>query len=407
MKRTRITCNPKIACNNKIAWEKGLYIGLQMITVVYGILCVYLFYMQSIQPLDESNRYFQSDLPYHISMIIDDGWYYSFTAYIYQLLYFLGMKTTILIAVFLAAVSVAAICVSELAIRKFRKQEKADAISLGGALLVNIIMPFFWEYAGGYRYISYQSGSIWHNSTYQCMKLFALAALLVYFKLEEKYQEGIPVGEWLLFSGLLIITTGIKPSFLTVFAPVMAMKLLIDFCRKVPLKRILLFGSAVLPSVGVIIWQNSVLFGTDTGNGFTFEPWYTFSLHANHPKVAVLCSVAFPVVVLLYTLWELRWDKKYRFIWAMAGVGFLEALCLVETGDRARDGNFLWGYSFCVFILMLFAYIKWIEIYKKNKDNIFYKITFIISGMVLAYQTWCGVYFFVKLLQGTTYWMLK
>ena len=46
----------------------------------YGVLCVYLFYMQSVQPLDYNNRYFQSDLPYHISMIVDDGWYYSFTA---------------------------------------------------------------------------------------------------------------------------------------------------------------------------------------------------------------------------------------------------------------------------------------------------------------------------------------
>ena len=54
---------------------------------VYGALCLYLFYMQSIQPLDYDNRYFQSDLPYHISMIVDDGWYYRFTAYIYQLLY--------------------------------------------------------------------------------------------------------------------------------------------------------------------------------------------------------------------------------------------------------------------------------------------------------------------------------
>ena len=58
-----------------------LWIGV----LIYGGLCLYLFLMQSIQPLDYDNRYFQSDLPYHISMIIDDGWYYSFTAYPYQL----------------------------------------------------------------------------------------------------------------------------------------------------------------------------------------------------------------------------------------------------------------------------------------------------------------------------------
>ena len=68
---------------------------LWAVTAVYGVLCLYLFYMQSIQPLDYNNRYFQSDLPYHISMIVDDGWYYSFTAYAYQFLYWAGGGDTL------------------------------------------------------------------------------------------------------------------------------------------------------------------------------------------------------------------------------------------------------------------------------------------------------------------------
>ena len=69
----------------EFAKKYGVQIGWGML-LVYGVACMYLFYMQSIQPLDYNNRYFQSDLPYHISMIIDDGWYYSFTAYAYQIL---------------------------------------------------------------------------------------------------------------------------------------------------------------------------------------------------------------------------------------------------------------------------------------------------------------------------------
>ena len=80
-----------------------------VILSIYGAVCLYLFYMQSIQPLDYNNRYFQSDLPYHISMIIDDGWYYSFTAYVYQVLHLAFGGSTFGIALFLAVMSVLSI----------------------------------------------------------------------------------------------------------------------------------------------------------------------------------------------------------------------------------------------------------------------------------------------------------
>ena len=101
------------------------------IIIVYGLLCLYLFYMQSIQPLDGNNRYFQSDLPYHISMIVDDGWYYSFTAYAWQLLYWLGGKSTVLIAAFLAAVAVFTVLLTEKLLRMLLKRKAADALFTG------------------------------------------------------------------------------------------------------------------------------------------------------------------------------------------------------------------------------------------------------------------------------------
>lgn len=389
------------------SWEKYLYTVLQAVTVVYGLLCLYLYYMQSIQPLDYDNRYFHSDLPYHISMIIDDGWYYSFTAYVYQALYVICGRTTIGIAVFLAAVSVATVYLTDIALRFFLKMEKSTWYTLLGGLLVNFIMPFFWEYAGLYRYISYQSGSIWHNSTYQCMKLAALAAFLYYWKLNEKYaKQGICLKEWIIFCILMAVGTGIKPSFLTVFGPVMAVFLLIDLFRKVPFKRIFIFGSAVLPSFGVIFWQQSVLFGGETGNGISIQPWYAFSLHGVRPKVAVLCSLAFPIVVLLFTLADLWNDKKYLFVWIMTGVGFLEALLFVEVGKRSRDGNFLWGYSFALFAINLYSVVQLIKMFRKSKQLVWYRLLLVISGAVFSYQVYCGILFFGRLLQGETYWML-
>ncbi len=378
---------------------------LWCVILAYGGLCFYLFYMQSIQPLDYNNRYFQSDLPYHISMIIDDGWYYSFTAYAYQLLYRLGGNGTVLIALFLAAASVLCVFLTERLLELLTGRKKPDALTLGCALALNLVMPFFWRFAGEYRYVSYQSGNIWHNSTYQCMKPAALAVMICYLKAEKGYRERLTGRRWFVLAGLLVLCTGIKPSFLTVFAPVLAVKLLADLCRKVSFRQVFLLGSTVLPACGVVLWQNMVLFGEDTGHGIALSPWYTFALHANRTKVAVLCSMAFPLVVLLFSLRELLRDRQYLFAWGMTGVGFLEALLLVETGSRSRDGNFLWGYCVALFLVFVFSLEKWLRLWKKEEHCLFCRIGFAVSGAVLAYQLFCGLVFFVRLLQGETYFM--
>lgn len=373
--------------------------------MVYGGLCLYLFYMQSIQPLDYNNRYFQSDLPYHISMIIDDGWYYSFTAYIYQILYLLAGGGTALIALFLAVVTVLCIGLTDRLLRLLTGKERTDALTLSGAFALNLVMAFFWPYAGQFRYVSYQSGNLWHNSTYQCMKLLALGAMIYYLKVETGYRERVTVRQWVTLAGLLFVCTGVKPSFLTVFAPVLAVKLLADLGRRVPFRQVFLLGSTVLPACGVVLWQNLVLFGEDTGHGISLAFWYTFSLHANRTKLAVLCSIAFPLTVLLFSARELFRDRRYFFAWGMTGLGFGEALCLVETGSRSRDGNFLWGYCFAIFLIFVFSFEKWLLLWRKRSQGFFYKAGFAVSGAVFAYQLFCGIYFFARLLTGETYFM--
>lgn len=380
---------------------------LWLLFALYGIACLFLYYMQSIQPLDYDNRYFQSDLPYHLSMVLEDNWYYSFTAYFYLLFDYLTPQNTILTSVFLTAVTLLTVVFTEKLLRLLLESPQMSPLTFGGALLLNFVMPFFWEMAGMYRYVSYQSGNLWHNSTYQCMKLCAVLSLLLYWKIEKNYARKISRKDWLFFAAALVLTTAVKPSFLTVFAPAMALKLLWDLFHKVPFRQIFLFGCSVLPACAVVLWQNSVLFGSDTGQGFSLQPWYTFSLHADRPKLAVLCSIAFPLVILLFSVRELWKDKNYFFGWLMTGIGFLEALLLAESGSRSRDGNFLWGYCFSIFFLFIMSFIKWLQLYRKSKTQHFYKIPFLLSGMVLFYQTYCGIYFFLRLLDGETYFMLK
>lgn len=373
--------------------------------VTYGISCMYLYYMQSIQPMVADARVYESDLPFHISMIVDDGWYYSFTAYAYQLLYLLAGGSTVLIAAFLAVVSVATVFVTE---KLLRVLQVKNVNTLAAALVLNFVMPCYVPFVGQYRYVSYQSGNLWHNSTYLCMRLMAIICMVLYLQMEEAYKDKIDWKNWCLFAIALIICTGIKPSFLTVFAPAMALKLLYDLVKKVPFKNIFLFGCSVLPACGVILWQNAVLFGEDTGQGFTISPWQTFSLHANIPKLAVICSVAFPVVLTLLLLKELIRDSRFFFAWMIAGIGFMEALLLVETGSRSRDGNFLWGYCFGIFYLFAVCLKKWQELLNGIKECALWKrVAFGAVTVVFIYQLYCGVEFFVRIMCGETYFMMR
>lgn len=383
--------------------QQILRVMAHILVAVYGGACLWLYYKQSIAALpDEAIIPYQSDMPLHISMIVEDGWYYSFTAYAYKALHVLFGGSTAGIALLLAAMSVAAVYVTEYAVCAISRYQQKKWFTLLTALSINLVMPIYVEYAGVYRYVSYQSANVWHNSTYVCMKLFALMTLLYYFKLEPKYRNGLGLREWISFALLNVITTGIKPSFLLAFSPIMGIFLLVDLFKRVPLKRILAFGSAMLPSGLVILWQNAVLFGADTGNGMQLNPWYTFSLHADRPKLAVILSAAFCGITIAATLKEVVRDKQYLFVTLMSILGFLEALCLVESGARSVDGNFLWGYSFCLFVLFLFTAVKMLELPRKTWWN---RCVLAVLAAVYAVHLFCGTEFFIRLVCGESYWM--
>ncbi|MGN0413720.1 MAG: hypothetical protein ACI4FV_11875, partial [Lachnospiraceae bacterium] len=57
--------------NEKEKWDKIGYIGINLGILLYGISMVYLFYKQT-QWVDGS--VYESDLPAHINMIVEDGW---------------------------------------------------------------------------------------------------------------------------------------------------------------------------------------------------------------------------------------------------------------------------------------------------------------------------------------------
>lgn len=386
--------------------DKIIFRVLLVLIAIYGCGSAYLHYQQLFFV---EGGLFESDLPFHVSMAVDDHWFYSITAVLYQLFYLTPIGE-ILTAGFLAVVSVATILATYELLQQLTAGKYYPSMMLFFAVLGNFIMPFFMRWAHGQRYIGYQSASIWHNSTYACMKLIGIWALYCFLKLKDKYKDGLSVKEWLVFAVLLILCNGVKPSFCFMFAPAMAVFLLVEWTvRKVPFKRVFMFGLAVVPSLCVILWQNMVLFGEDTGNGILIKPGYALDMRGDHPKVTFVLSIAFPLLILFLNFRELLRDNLYRFAWVMWLFGFLEVFLFTEAGNRAKDSNFFWGYSMAIFFVNLVSMYKLLEM-SKSEDGI-YKYPVVRKGVTvagtvcLAYQVWCGIYFFCQLLTGISYWM--
>ena len=165
--------------------DKRIRLLLQLLTVLYGLSLVYLFYRQT-QWTDGS--VFESDLPAHIKMVIVDGWYYSLTAFVYRLLYFLPFADQA-IAVFLALCSILSVYMTAALLQELvmgkqssgtgQRMVRNQNLRLLTGLLLSFAMPCYIRGIADGRYIGMESSAIWHNSTYLVMKWLGLLSLLL------------------------------------------------------------------------------------------------------------------------------------------------------------------------------------------------------------------------------------
>ena len=391
---------------NKFSKDKIGTLVLVILNLIYGGFLVYLHYNQTFF---EIGKPFESDLPFHINMAVVDNWYYSFTAFVYVFLYKLPYSN-MLVAIFLTICELLTVFGTYLLLKEVWKKYEVkvnSAMTLLSATALNLVMAFYVKAVNACHYIGYQNATIWHNSTYICMKLLSVFVLWYFLKLMDSYKEKLPVKKWLVFTGLVALSTGIKPSFLMVFAPVMAIMLLIDWIKGTKFLKVFGFGLTVIPSLLIILWQNVVLFGSDTGNSFIIKPFYTLAARSDNPKVALLFSVLFPAIVGIFHIKDVWKDKLYIGSLLVWGFGFLEVFLFVESGTRSKDSNFMWGYSISLFILFLISLVRWVRDLK-NKEFLgkikgiryAYLIT---AGAIFAYHVVSGLWFFGILLSGATY----
>lgn len=370
--------------------------------LLYGAACCFLYYHMC---LPEKGKY-HSDLPAHIQSGMN-GEAYSLLEILYKYICRAGLGSKV-IPVLLTVLTLAAVYLSFRIMQQIVPDGNALALQLL-SFAANLEMPLYLPMIHKYRNMGLQSGSMWHNDTYLGMRVFGLLVLLLYFRHQESYKETFKARQWLAFAAAFFLANFMKPNFLLCFAPVMGILLLRDLLKSKgkDFRAVFWFGLAVIPSLGILIFQSIRLFGEGTNGGsIAFSVAYILRLRNAHPICSILQSAAFPLAVLLFNWRELKKDRIYATSWIIWLCGFLEFLFLNQTGECQNDGNLTWGYSFCLTLIFAVSAAKLYQVAAKpSKDGkafcFGWKNT--ICLVFLLWHLFCGLQFFAQLLTGLPY----
>ena len=405
--------------------KSRVYIKYGLFAVSYGLLGAYsyrLYLRQAIQypgPLGD----YMSDLPAHIA----EG--KAHTAYSLMEMT-LGFLTGTLrlneksVALFLALITTGTVFLMWRLLCRLYSGRGKTALHLL-AFCCMFVMPLYLPAVNPCPYLGMQTGTIWHNSTYIGMKFAGTIVLLLYFRYLEIYRSGLSKRQWLLFTLALIFVNMMKPNFILCFAPAMALTLLSDCIadRGRTFGKQVLFGIPVLISLGVVIYETMVLFtGERSGSSIVFAIAPGLLAWNRHPVAALLQSAVFPLAIFLGNLPRLKKDRSYRFAWLIWLTGLLEYLCLSEDGVRKIHGNLSWGYSFCQFLIFSVcagllvkelltwwtkcrvcggsAYQQFCRATARERGRLLYLL---VCSTLFLWHLYCGVDFFVMLMQGGSY----
>ena len=367
-------------------------------TGIYFFLLFYLFISElTVYPTDPEFR-FESDTFVHVRFAVEDGYFYSLSSVVYFLLGKLPFG-----AYFTAAFLALAGCVSVPLTRRLLDCFKLDMplwVRNTVSFCLNFVMGFYISFVNRQHYIGYQNANMWHNSTYILMKTCAIATVIMFIKLYENYSDSVKFKEWFRYTLLLTVSTAFKPSFFTVFAPALAIVLLIDLCTgKAKFMHVFLVALSVVPSFIVMIIESLVLFDSDDTR-MVIAPFKTFFERGDHPKISLIISPLFIILVMILCFNRIKRDRFYSYGLLFLAIGFIETLLISEEGLRGRDGNFLWGYSIALFFGFTVSFCR---LWRSFKEKEISAIPFTGAMVVFSWHVISGLWHFLLLLQGFTY----
>lgn len=260
-----------------------------------------------------------------------------------------------------------------------------------------------------YRYLGVFTPNPYHNATYLAARPFSVPAfflfadILAFYEKEDKWFHP----KYLFFSLFLFLSTLAKPSFTLVLVitagVIMLWRLAVQARRPGSLpagvKAFFQLGIWFLPTFLVLLYQFGNVFhpggSADSGVGFGFlTAWSTVT---DNVPMAILRGMAFPMVVLLFSLLQRRLPGLLKFSWQFFFTALLTLLLLYEKGYRLPHVNFAWGYMYGLF----FACTAGLAVLAGNTLQRRQPVwQLVIQWTVYALHLVCGLDYFRILLRG-------
>lgn len=358
--------------------------------------------------------------------IAESGEHYSFIGLLFRPAFLLGGYWGI--GVLLALVIVLTIFVTECLI--YRLTPLKPVVILALALVCNFMIALFIPRFWSNMYLGTITGNLWHNPTYEVMRLFALIAIYFYLKIcnaftydNDQSKKNMPILDWIIFCAAIIVATLIKPSFAVVFGPTLVIICVIDLIKdRSTLKRSLGIALCLFITLAILFIQYKLIYVDDTANRIAFGFADNWKHWRDDLGYAMLQSFIFPLIVFVGCYRYFFKTRNGMLAFSMFIIGFCIYIFVYEDGPRFSHGNMSWSLLFATYYLNITCVIALITqcwrlipslcarkttVVRPTIQKAFglskYSIFFIIALAVLLVQGIDGVVWFIYQLLGFRY----
>lgn len=383
--------------------------GISLVMMIaYTIAVVWLHYQQLCATGGGDDPY-PSDLGLHLGYA-KEGMIYSTALLLVGQAYKLGGRLGI--AILLTLFHLMAIAFFAYGLRRAVPKLSGEMCTIVGLFIY--FSQAVWIPRGGQWYTGTITGTLYHNTTYIMMAPFALLAVFMFHRSWSNIDRKLDLGNWIVYTVILTLATSFKANFVFAFAPTLLFLLIFDLIRTHGrnLKNEIVMGCSVLPSIALCLLQANVLFADPDGGLhliFTvdFDPnrmsWGIFNQSSILGMLRSFVFVASVGILFKKDVWK---KFRYKFSLLLLFVAMMEALLLVESGFRLYHGNLWWGPFICYWIFLLESasvfITKCLE-WRAGERSEKISIKLGICSFALLWHVISGVYYFVRLMEGSNY----
>ena len=242
----------------------------------------------------------------------------------------------------------------------------------------------------------------YHNPTMILLRPLALG--LFYLSLLS-FRKVPPDARNIMFTAVLVIlSTLAKPNYAICLAPALVAAALFRVARHLEVNwKQLLFG-LLFPMVVVLGWQFWFTYTQGSlslsKSHIIFAPLALFPW--NYIPLRFLLSILFPLVLLVIYRQKVFSNFPLAFSWLVFFIGAFFTYFIAESGERLKDGNFLWCGQITLFILFVTSTIYLLHSRKTPFEPFGWRQ--ILLWSIFALHAGSGVLWYIGHLTRTAWW---